>query len=697
MSDIQDEGGIVLSEEIEDNTTVGGEEEVILLFSPGIDIPEETQTEIISYLDTEIDSVSSDRQEREDSWDLWRRHREGKPERERASFPWDGAANVVPPVASSNTTGVFGHVRRAFLQRKPLWTADSFHKSEKNRAKAWTTFLNEFAMSPSKANMRPKLNTALYDCISLGDQVVEVPWVERRIRFKKENPETGVSEQVDRVIYAGPIFHPHRIENVYIRPEIDNIQEQPWVAIRHESFTMSQLRALERDGFFNDVERLTGAGETSTDDNREASLERDGLKITYTSDTEVFSLWKAWVYWDIDGDGVPEDVIVWFHKETGFILRAEMNDFGMRLLTNMKYLPIPYSFYSKGIGAMAEHIQEEITTLHNMRINSLHISSLQMLVTRRGSDLGTGEKLFPLKNIKVDNPQADVNVLTFPDVSRSTLEAEMQAKRYLDLHTGVSEAMLGMPDQTAKSGTSPSLQMFLAQQGNAILETAIESISDGLSEIGLFFTLQLVKNSDSLIDHLEDLVDEGDLEAVRSILMMEVEDIPLHLRLGVKTTEIEKSEDAKRQNLMALNQLYSMYGREVMEYMQIIANPDPQIPQEMKEFALRIYLGKTRVMEQTLELFGTKETEEYVPYVRDVEMLLSMLDSEKRTLAEMLESQKGGMNGGLAQGGAPQGGPQSMEALAAGGGGAPGMGNPQSLEEDLASPQGGGGIDAPPM
>ena len=651
-------------------TTTATTEDTLVIFSPGIDVPEEMQQEIVNYLDKEIYEIEQARGDREDKWDLYRRHRESRPEREIASFPWEGASNLVPPVASSNTTGVYGHIRRAFLQRTPLWTAESFHKNERNRAKAWSNFLQEYAMSPSKANIRPKLNTSLYDCISLGDQVVEVPWVQRRLRFKKQDLAMGGVEEVDRIIYSGPVYHPHRIENVYVRPEIDNTQDQPWIAIKHESFTMAKLRSLERDGFFNDVERLTGAGATSADDNREDMLSREGLEITYTSETEMFDLWKAWVYWDVDGDGVPEDVIVWFHRETGFILRVEMNDFGIRLVTNIKYMPIPYSFYSKGIGAMSEHVQEEITTLHNMRVNSLSISSLQMLVTRRGSDLGRGEKLYPLKNIKVDNPATDVNVLTFPDVSRSTLEAEMQAKRYLDLHTGVSEAMLGMPDQTAKSGTSPSLQMFLAQQGNAILETAIESISDGLSEIGMFFTLQMVKNSDLILPYLDDLVDEGDREAVQSILEMNVEDIPLHMRLAVRTTEIANSEDAKRQNLMALNQLYTMYGQEVMQYMQVIMSPE--IPEQMKEFAMRIYVGKTKVMEQTLELFGTRETEEYVPYVRDIEMMLSMIDDQKRAMTDMMEMQMGGTNGAqiAGQGGATQE-PMGQVPTGPGGGGDP--------------------------
>jgi len=674
MSDM-DEGVVIEGEELDPGTALAGDSgdaEETLLFSPGIELSQEMQEEILQYLIQEVDLVSTAREARENSWETWRRHREARPESPVVNFPWDGASNLVPGVAASNTNGVYSHVRRAFLKRAPLWTVEATHTDEARRMKSFTRFLNSFVEDPSKANVKRPLKTALYDAISLADQFVEVPWVERRIKFKRPELD-GTTQDVDRIIYSGPVFLPHRIDNVYARLEIEDLQETPFIAIRHDSFTKGKIQSLARDGFFGNIEEVVTASQSQFDDNKELSLGREGIDIVESTDEPLISLWKAWVYWDIDGDGVPEDVIIWYHAETETIIRAELNDFGFRLITNMRYFPIPYSLYSMGVGSMAEHTQEEITTLHNMRINSLNIHSLQMMVTKRGTNLGKREKFYPLKNITVDNPREDLQVLTFPDVSSSTLEAEMQAKRYLDLYTGVSEAMLGMPDQTAKSGTSPSLQMFLAQQGNAILETAIESLADALSEIGFFFVLQLVKNSDSLMPYLEDLVDSEDLEDVRSVLELNIEDIPLHLRMAVKTTEVQKSEDAKRQNLMALNQLYTMYAQEVMQYMQVMMSPE--VPEPMKEFAMRIYLGKTRVMEETLELFGTEQRSDFVPYVRDVEMLLSMIDEQKKMVTETMSQQMGGMNGteagaGVGMGQPLGGSPPPMEGQP-GGGGAP--------------------------
>jgi len=605
------------------------------LYEAGITLTDEQKNLLLDYLIAERDALSSIREGRERKWELYRQHREGRSAKEVQNFPWDGASNVVPPVASSNTNGVYSHVRRAFLKRVPLWSASTEFPELYDQMESWTRFLNGIAMAPSKANFGACLRSSLYEAISLGDQIVEVVWQERRIRFKRISD--GSNQLIDKITYAGPVALPHRIENVYVRESIDNLQEQPVIAIRYEGWTIGRLRELERDGFFENVDSVVDAIKSEFDTNKESLMKREGFESDMTDNTIMIDVWKSYVYWDVDGDGFSEDVVVWYSEEGKQILRVEANEFGVRTITNMRYYPVPYLFYSRGVGSMAEHVQEEITSLHNMRINSLALNSLQMFVSRHGSDFGRKESLYPLKNLKTDDPQRDIKVLTFPDVSQGTLEAEMNSKRYLDLHTGVSEAMLGMPDQTAKSGTSPSLQMFLAQQGSAILESAVESLAEAISEIGLYFTLHLVKNSDSLLDRLDMLVSPEDYDNVKSILEMNIEDIPEKMRMEVKTTEVQKSEDAKRQNLMALNQLYSMYANEVMQYMQVLVSPE--VPEEMKQFALRIYVGKTKVMEETLQLMGQSDTGDYVPYIRDVEMMLSMLDEQKRSLLQSLKSQ----------------------------------------------------------
>lgn len=623
-------------------------DEELAIAQPGLEIPEEKRAELVSFVESELTVIEQVRSDREKMWARWRRQREGRPEQESKDFPWPGASNTVPPVVSSRTNGVYSHLRRAFLKRQPLFSGETSHDAERDKASSVTRFINRMFMDRNRANGKPALRRALYEGCSLGDQIIEVPWTQRRIRFKRELID-GTVEEVDKVTYQGPVMLPHRIENVFVRPEIESLQDQPVIGIRYEDQPLYLLRQLERDGYFINVDSVVGSAKDRTEDNAQEVLDRQGVSPQQTGDMPLFDIWKCWVFYDVDDDGFAEDVILWLERSTGTVLRAELNDFGIRLLTNMRYYEIPGFFYSQGVGSMADHTQEEITSLHNMRINSLAISSLQMFVTRRGSDIGKRETLMPLKNIKVDgDPSRELQVLTFPDVSRSSLEAELQAQRYLDQYIGVSEAMMGMPDQTAKSGTSPSLQMFLAQQGNAILETAVESFMEALSEVGYFFLLQCVAHGEELIPELENIVDKQDVPALQEILSLPLEDVPQKMRISVKTTEIQKSEDAMRQNLMAKNQLYTMYGQEVMQYQQVMLNQ--QIPPEMREFATQIYVGKTKMMKEVFELMGTPDAEDYVPYVENLEMALSMADQIKEAQSEQLKRAAGR---GIGSGGSP--------------------------------------------
>jgi len=130
----------------------------------------------------------------------------------------------------------------------------------------------------------------------------------------------------------------------------------------------------------------------------------------------------------------------------------------------LKYMPIPGSAYGMGIGWMSEMTQEEVDTVHNMRINSMVLNSMQMFVKqKKGAGIGNDEKMKPGKILNVDDPQRDVNVIGFPDVTGSTMNAEAAARQYLDRSIGASEPMFGMADSIMKSGDTASGAMFRAQ------------------------------------------------------------------------------------------------------------------------------------------------------------------------------------------------------------------------------------------
>jgi hypothetical protein len=188
-----------------------------------------------------------------------------------------------------------------------------------------------------------------------------------------------------------------------------------------------------------------------------------------------------------------------------------------------------------------------------------------------------------------------------------------------------------MPDTTAKSGTSPTLQQFLAQQGNKILRSIIGSVADFYSELGQYVMLQAVANSDRVLAGraplLELLNEEEDKDLVRDVLRMDVEDIPQMFHFNVMTTEADKTDDARRQFLMTKHQLMAQYIQQAQQMVMMMDNPQMQQMPNAREFTMKMYVALTQLMEETLGLFDVENTDDYLPNVEKTQVALDIMEA----------------------------------------------------------------------
>lgn len=643
-------------------------------------LDEEAEKEILSYLTEEISEVEDGPELKEYYEDLqkWRRQREARPEQREKSYPWAGASNVSVPLAMMNTNGIYALLKSSFSVRKPFWTVAGVTERYYKQAEAAEELLDAMVESPYHLDLRRANNTILYELASIGVEVVKVPWVIDRRIFKRRAPG-GAYESVEQVVKDSPSVIPIKREDFLIHSYWEDVQRAPWCAHRvhlmeHE---LQQKQAL---GIYSNVQDVLDAEAEEVEESRKETLRRSGANPSPTSDTKTYSIYECYMFYDVDGDGIPEDIILWVHPESSTILRVEFNDLGIRPFVPLSYLKRPFEFNAIGVGWMSEHMQDEVDALHNMRIDGTHIASLQMYVTKRGAGVSPNETFRPLKNIQLDNPREDFMPIKFPDISPSTVQAEMMGKEYADRATGASDAMMGFENPAMSSRTTATGTMFLAQQGSKMFNALQESVEDGYSEIGLMVLYQIVRNAERA-EALENLVSEELREAYRELLQTPLEELPNRFRFRIQTTEPEKTEDAKRQNILTLTQLYSVYIDKLLQMAQMMESPE--VPAKMKEAVTNFYVGLTNLMEKTLKMFGELESESYLPYVKDIEMMLEHLQS-------MRDQQIGAMKNGV------QGNMPTMGARQRGGPGAggpvrgPGMGGAGAAAAQQGAPGGGG-------
>lgn len=606
------------------------------------DLSQEALDDLLLWLSDEYYELrdGQTRSELEEYWQTWRRMSQARPNSKSKNDPWDGASNVTTPFMFSNINGVATHVKTALTEKNPRVSVECHSSSYKNHAKSVERLMNALIESPIHANWKAYDDPIAYDTARMGTQVVETPWEERRIQLKRRTGD-GQYEVVDTTVYAGPGTTLYRLEDVMVRPEYDSPQDAP--AIQFRSFMNRQdLETLAASGYFMDVEDIFGQSIDEIEESREAEMQTMGLDgsaiVGADSPATLYEIVKAYARFDGDDDGVPEDYVVWYEPETQTALRIEFNELGTRPISVSRHIFWPGEFYGGGVGWMLQPIQDEIDTLHNMRVDNLHISSLQMFAVPTGGAIGPREALYPLKQWQLDSPR-DFQVIQFPDNSMSTLQAEQVAQQYGRTVTGISETQLGMPDTTAKSGTTPTLQQFLAQQGNKVLRSIIQNAELAQSERATHAFLQLVANSEEVLSRgdLLELVDESDRENIHEILMMSIEDVSLKFKFSVHATKVDETEDAKRQMLMVKQQMFTMYTQQAMQLQQVLANP--QLPAEMKEFITQLYVGQTKLMEEALTLYDVDNVSDYLPSIRMQELMLQMVELQRQPMIAQLEDQ----------------------------------------------------------
>jgi len=579
---------------------------------------EEDQKQIVEYLTNEIERVQKDveRKKLMDSVKKWRRQREARPEKEVQDFPWSNASNVVPPLAMSNTNGIYAKFRTSFKKRDPFWLFDAFDKEDKHKIRVLQNFANLLFESKNHLNGRKMMRSILYDGVSLGTQFVKIPWKTEQWNFKRA-AEGGGFEEVSKIRIDSPRFDPIRYEDFLTRPFWNDLQTAPWIATRSRLFE-HQLTSRGRQGIYDPemVDKVLKFGTASLDENLLDELKRTGIDPDIT-DTGLFEIDEVFTYFDVDGDSEVEDIKIWFHQPTQTILRVEFNDLGIRDVQDLRYFERPNQLYGMGVGWMIEHMQDESEAIHNMRINGIMLSLLQMYITKVGSGIAPNERFRPLKNIQITgDPSKDFIPVKFPDIGPSSIQAEMMAKEYGDRATAASDYMMGFESDAVSSRTTMGGTMFLAQQNQSVLEGILEGFEEDLAHAGTILVYQLANHRERAMEIAERLLPEADLELLEEALNIEIEDIPTRIGFRVSTAEIEESDEARRKNMLTGVQVYTAYAQQMIPLLQAMyGEQSQQMAPQTKEAMAKIFVGSTNMMMDVLEGLGERDPERFLPYV----------------------------------------------------------------------------------
>ncbi len=591
-------------------------------FTPSDVLDEKGKRYLEEYLKTEIEDVrdGSDRSDRIERLGRYRRLRLAIPEFPTTSEPWEGASNVVTPITLYRTNTITAKLIAMYSTKRPFWSCVSDDPKYEANAVAVSRWANAQARGSYKLNVDRVNREIFYDVVSLGTQFVKVPWLVERWQTKVRDAASGQAVPTERVTHNGPAIVPLRIEDFFCRSIFDDLQKAPWVGNRWW-LTDADLKGKGSRGVYENIEQVQRFYAQELPETVANELELLGFSsqlATAHEETRLYPVYEVYVRYDADGDGVPEDIKIWFEVESGTILRSEVNFLGARDIVPIRYLRIPGLLYGVGVPELLEQYQTAGDFFFNHRANNMQMCLTPAYQRRSGSSALKRQKVTPGIILDVEMID-DIRPFVTPDLSASSYQAEALVRDYADRASGANDPMSGYADTTMKSGADVGSLLFLAQQGNSVMNSIYDGIQQDYNEIGQLVLMQAVVNKD-LVDM--EGVPEEDRALLQEVLDMPVETLPTAFAFRMETADLSRTDEAKRTNLAAAAGLLQQYGSQAMQLAGVIDNPQAQSMPTTLETALSLYIGSTTFVQEALELMQIPNSKELMPSVaRQKEML----------------------------------------------------------------------------
>ena len=211
----------------------------------------------------------------------------------------------------------------------------------------------------------------------------------------------------------------------------------------------------------------------------------DELAKTEPLWTDIFNVYELWCSFDVDGDGMNEEIVVDFHPDSGVFLSARYNWYEdlHRPYRISNFITVEGIWPGIGVCKQVEQLQEEVTTIHRQRLDNATLANMSQIVLKKGSGYGAGEPLFPGKMWFLDDPANDIAPFSLSEIYPSSYINEENITSYYEKRTGANEVMLGLP-QSGTPATATSDLTRLAE-GNKRFDLVLRNVKQWLSKIGV--------------------------------------------------------------------------------------------------------------------------------------------------------------------------------------------------------------------
>lgn len=574
---------------------------------PHLDLTPEQETRLIDYLSYELDTAESERQgfidklvEEIEAYEA--------PARPTKNFPWRGAANMTVPIIGSSVDTTFPRLHSTVFGSSTYISIEEWPAGLADHAKAWQDML-QWIME-NELDIERVADSWIMEGVIHGTSVLKVTW-ERLEEVTRSYDEDGNIIKSDRrVIKNQPVLEHVALENFYIPFTARSIQDADWCAHRIET-TYGKLLTREENGLYKNVDRIIYNTQV---DSTTYTRAREEIEDTRPMPSDVYEIFEVWLRFDLDNNGRETPLLVTYHKGTRTLLRVQLHPYihKRKPFREFVYFPRHDRFYGMGLARQLMPLQEEISTIHNQRLDNSTIANTRMWKVVAGSRADHSfQGAAPGMKVLVDDLD-ELDAIPMGDVGQSTFQDETVALQYVQQRSGIADFTGGIDFGKGGGRQTATQTVAMMQEARTRFNWTLQQIRAAIADIAKLVT-DLYQQFGSGDQEKFELVLGEKADLVLELLSggESLSDSPVSavMALQVTASSASMNKAIEQQNLLALMQMMQGLTMQFeMPLIQLIMNP--QTPQPLREYALEKIEGTRALMRRIMETSDVRNAAE---------------------------------------------------------------------------------------
>lgn len=580
-----------------------------------IPLSEEAEQALSSWLDSQIERLESAQSANRELWKKYETAYRAYQEEDKL-VPFAGASVIVVPVIAMAVDPIHARLDTGIWKQDPPITLKALRKDIEKYIPSVQKFLNYWINHVAK--LRRVASPQTLECVKLGTTAFKVVYDRREYTIKTYDPRNNYAVVTRTELrYAGPRVLGVDIERLLFPPGVQFLQDCD-IVMERQRVSYGELKIAEASGRLTNVSKIKGQGTVERQPVESVRMEVAGHQESHHTDpTDTPTVYEIWCDYDINGDEIPEHLVITYHRPTRTYLQRRYNWYFHQ---EKPYVIIPYSIangtlYGVGQCEMVIPFQQAITKWEQMAEDNAYLANIRMFIAKEGADqIESPPKLYAGRVFRVNDPKTDFIPFQASDIYPSTLQERQNLFGLVEKRTGVSDYLTGRESPIIGTRATATSTLALIQEGTKRVEEVLENFRDGFGEILLkCFSIWIQYG----LEGLDEMVFGDDTEKVRRDVV-EFFDV-LHqttltgaVSIDLTATDASGNRAALQSMQLQLIQIMMGYYEKLLQAMGA-AMQLMQTQPEMAAVIKETMTASRKLYEKLLHDYNIRNPEDYLP------------------------------------------------------------------------------------